>query len=108
MRNGLLLESESTRQLMADVALEVAAVARAKGIALPYDDPVAYVEMGCEQTATNHTSMLQDVERGAPTEIDLICGAVMREGAALGVPTPVNATLYYLVKAIEDLSEKKA
>ncbi|MBN1119499.1 MAG: 2-dehydropantoate 2-reductase [Anaerolineae bacterium] len=107
VRNGLLLESESTLQLMADIALEVAAVAKAKGIALPYDDPVAYVEKACEQTATNRTSMLQDVERGAPTEIELICGAVMREGAALGVPTPVNATLYHLVKAIEDLRHRE-
>jgi len=105
VRNGMLLESESTRRLMADIALEVAAVAKAKGIALPYDDPVAYVEMSVGQTAANRTSMLQDVERGAPTEIDLICGAVMREGAALGVPTPVNAALYHLVKAIEELRQ---
>jgi 2-dehydropantoate 2-reductase len=44
--------------------------------------------------------MLQDVQRGAPTEIEAICGAVVRAGEEAGVPTPVNATLLNLVKAI--------
>ncbi len=46
--------------------------------------------------------MLQDVLRGVETEIEVINGAVMREGAARGVPTPVNATLYGLVKALQE------
>jgi len=45
-------------------------------------------------------SMLQDVERGAPTEIDSINGAVVREGEAVGVPTPINWALTQLVKAL--------
>ncbi len=43
--------------------------------------------------------MLQDVLRGAPTEIDAINGAVVREGARLGVPTPANETLLRLLAA---------
>jgi len=35
------------------------------------------------------------------TEIDFINGAVVRAGAAAGVPTPVNATLVALVKGVE-------
>ena len=43
--------------------------------------------------------MLQDIERGRQTEIDAINGHVAGRGAALGVPTPVNATLTRLIKA---------
>jgi 2-dehydropantoate 2-reductase len=44
--------------------------------------------------------MFQDVRRGAPTEIDAICGAVARTGARYGIPTPVNRVCWQLVHAI--------
>jgi 2-dehydropantoate 2-reductase len=47
--------------------------------------------------------MLQDMERGRPTEIEAINGAVVREGARVGVPTPYNQALLHLVKAREQV-----
>jgi 2-dehydropantoate 2-reductase len=44
--------------------------------------------------------MFQDILRGAPTEIEAINGAVVREGESLGVPTLVNEILWRLVKAL--------
>jgi 2-dehydropantoate 2-reductase len=99
--NGALLDSEWARHLMGEAAAETAAVAEAAAIALPYDDPIERVETVARMTAANRSSMLQDVARGAPTEIETINGAVMRAGERLGVPTPVNRMLYGLVKAIE-------
>ena len=46
--------------------------------------------------------MLQDVERGAPTEIDSICGAVVANGEKLGVPTPANQVVWQLVRALRE------
>ena len=43
--------------------------------------------------------MLQDLERGRPTEIDAINGYVAARGDALGIPTPVNATLTRMIRA---------
>jgi 2-dehydropantoate 2-reductase len=43
--------------------------------------------------------MLQDVLRGAQTEVEAINGAVVREGVRVGVPTPVNEELRRLVTA---------
>jgi 2-dehydropantoate 2-reductase len=100
--NGALLESAWARQLMASAAREVARVAEAKGITLPYDDPAAEAARVAEATAANHSSMLQDVKRGAPTEIEAITGAVIREGRANNVPTPTAALLYGLIKAREE------
>ena len=35
-------------------------------------------------------SMLQDLERGVPTEVDVIDGAVVERGREHGVPTPLH------------------
>jgi 2-dehydropantoate 2-reductase len=43
--------------------------------------------------------MLIDVERGQPTEIDFINGAIWHLGEGVGVSTPLNRFLTYLVKA---------
>ena len=45
-------------------------------------------------------SMLQDFERGRPTEIDFINGYVVDLGRKLGVRTPVNAAIVDTVHAI--------
>lgn len=99
--NGVLAEQPAARALMAAAAREAAAVAAAKGIVLPYDDPVARTAEVAMATGQNRSSMLQDVLRGAPTEIEVINGAVTQEGERLGVPTPVNHLLAQLVRAVE-------
>ena len=85
---------------MAALARETAQVASAQGIHLPFSDPVLSVEEVCRRTASNHSSMLQDVKRGAQTEIDAICGEIVRAGEAHGVPVPVNWTMWQLVSAL--------
>ncbi|HUF39933.1 MAG TPA: 2-dehydropantoate 2-reductase [Anaerolineales bacterium] len=97
--NGALLEREETRALMAALAAEAAAVAAAQGIALAFDDPAAAAEAVARRTAANRSSMYQDILRGAPTEIDAICGAIVREGRRVGVEAPVNETVWRLVRA---------
>ena len=46
-------------------------------------------------------SMLQDVERGALTEVDVINGAVVERAAAHGLPAPLNARVVELVHQFE-------
>lgn len=99
--NGELLRRCPAHDLMCEAALEAARVAQAKSITLPYADPVAAVEEVAQRTASNHSSMLQDVLRGAVTEIDAINGALVRAGEQTGIPTPVNLTLWRLVKGLE-------
>lgn len=98
--NGALLESEDARALMEAAARETAAVAQAQGIALPFADPAARAREIAARTASNRSSMLQDVLRGGPTEIEAISGAVVCEGRRLGVPTPINETLWHLMRAL--------
>ncbi len=100
-RNGGLLEHEGTREVMRRAVEEAARVAKRKKVKLAYRDPVRKVESVCRATAANISSMLQDVTRGKRTEIDFINGAVVREGKALRVKTPVNEMLVRLVKDLE-------
>lgn len=97
--NGELLERPAAQRVMRRAALEVQAVAAAQGIELPTVDPAATAFEVAASTATNRSSMLQDLERGAPTEIEAICGAVVERGSQLGVETPVNWALWQLVAA---------
>ena len=98
--NGDLLAHPTARSLIQATVRESAAVAIAHGIRLPYPDPVVAVETIARRTATNLSSMLQDIQRGAPTEIDAINGAIVQAGEATGVPIPINRTLWQLVKAM--------
>jgi 2-dehydropantoate 2-reductase len=97
--NGELLQRPGARELMGLAAHEAAAVGIAQGLRLPFDDPIAAAEDVARRTAANHSSMYQDVQRGRPTEIDAICGAVMQVGEQVGVATPVNRMLWLLVRA---------
>ena len=98
--NGEACATPERRALLADLAREAAAVAAARGVTLPFDDPVAYAEDVCRRTAANRSSMLQDIERGRPTEIDSITGAIVAEARRLGVPTPVSAVVWRLVRGM--------
>ena len=98
--NGELLTRPSARTVMSVLAEETAAVALAQRVRLPFENPIEAAESVAKKTAANHSSMFQDVRRGAPTEIDAICGAVTRTGELHGVPTPVNRVCWQLVQAM--------
>jgi 2-dehydropantoate 2-reductase len=51
--------------------------------------------------------MLQDLDRGASTEIEFLNGAVESEGRRLGVPTPVNARLARQVRELQGAGVRK-
>lgn len=99
--NGFLAENAAARQLMSLAALEVARVAAAQAIQLPFADAAAQALAVARATAANHSSMRQDVANGRPTEIGAICGAVVAAGRRWGVATPVNGVLQTAVQQAE-------
>lgn len=81
---------------------EAIAVAQASGVTISIVDPRrAWTMASAGLPPEFKTSMLQSLQAGSLTEVDYIHGAVVRAGAACGVPTPVNATIVALVKGIE-------
>lgn len=105
--NGTLAEVPAARELAEAAVAEAAAVAAARGTNLPYSDPIGHALAVAAATGANRSSMLQDVLRGAPSEIATINGAVSREGQRLGVPTPVNDLLTALVSALDATIEQR-
>jgi 2-dehydropantoate 2-reductase len=100
---GHLPDDPDARPLMDRTIDEAFAVARAAGVRLRWPDAEAYRRLFYGElvpsTAAHRSSMLQDLERGRPTEIDAINGYVARHGDALGVPAPVNTTLAHMIRA---------
>jgi len=99
--NGYLIEHEMARHVMCAAAEETAVVAKALGISLPFPDASVRVMEVAGATAENFSSMLQDILRGIPTEIDAINGAVANHGRMAGVPTPINDELWRQVRNIQ-------
>ncbi|MEZ5847877.1 MAG: ketopantoate reductase family protein [Geminicoccaceae bacterium] len=78
------------------------AVARALGIELSHAAPEdVWLSVKNGLAFNFKASILQSLEKGSITEIDHINGAIVREGARLGIPTPVNSTLVACIKGIE-------
>jgi len=51
---------------------------------------------------TAKASMLQDLEKGKKTEVDMINGFVVEKGIQYGIPTPFNDVAVKVIKAIEN------
>ena len=100
LRNGQLLEREATRLLMQDVVSEAMAVAEAYSIEVPAEI-LKHVEQVAKATASNRSSMGQDVDGRRPTEIDAINGYIVRKAQEVGVAVPVNQTLVRLVQTVQ-------
>ena len=103
---GQISGSPDAWKVVETAVYEVLAVAKRANIHPPgLEDPQAALA-GAVQIATQMAEALsstaQDMNRGKRTEIDSLNGYVSRRGAELGVATPVNHTLYALVKLAQD------
>jgi 2-dehydropantoate 2-reductase len=98
---GLYSVPEIEQCALAAVA-EAIAVAKALGVKLTSERPEDAWHLASEDLPREFkTSMLQSIEKGAPTEIDFINGSVVRWGARTKIATPVNQVLVACVKGIE-------
>jgi 2-dehydropantoate 2-reductase len=102
---GEIIANEDAKRVVEAAVYEVLAVAKKKGIQPPgLEDPKVALagayKIGQQMSAT-YSSTAQDMARGKRTEIDSLNGYIARQGAELGVPTPVNHALFTLVKLQE-------
>lgn len=97
---GKTFGAPGIQDVMQDVVTECLAVAAADGVTLPARVHEAVARIAHTMPG-QLSSTAQDLMRGKPSEIDYLNGHVVRRGQALGVPTPVNRTLWSLVKLLE-------
>ncbi len=94
-----LLAVPSSRHLLVDLMREVAAVARAHGIAVE-DSAIDEQLVWTEQAPSIRTSMMVDRSLGRGMEIDALVGVVVRKGEERGVDTPFSRAMCALLEAI--------
>ena len=97
---GKTAVGEGVPELMRDVVAECLAVAQAEGVQVA-GDVDAGVRMIFDSMPAQYSSTAQDIARGKKSEIDHLNGLVVRRGQAHGIATPVNRTLWALVKLLE-------
>jgi len=85
----------AVRTLVRTMMMEAQAVAEALGIRFPID--VEKRIAGAAAVGAHKTSMLQDLEKGRPMEVDALVGSVVEVGKLVGVPTPTIEAVLALV-----------
>lgn len=96
-----LVEHQGTLDLMRALLKEVVAIAKAQGIEMDEQERWEAITGLLKRAVGAKGSMLQDVEKGRRTEIDVINGAMVEAGARLGIPTPYNHAMVWMVKSLE-------
>jgi 2-dehydropantoate 2-reductase len=100
IKNGQILDLETTRNLSQAAVEEAMAVARAQKIKIR-EDAVDVVFNVAEATALNRSSMGQDVDNNRQTEIAAINGFIVDEAEKLGIEAPINFALTALIRTLE-------
>jgi 2-dehydropantoate 2-reductase len=90
------------RSLMDSAMREVMLLAQAQGINLIEGDIESWHDVLSNLSPDGKTSMLQDVEAGRKTEVEMFSGKVIELGKRLGIATPVNEELFRKLHSIEN------
>ncbi len=93
LKNGQLPKNAEAVRDMVALVVEGVTVAQKIGIPLSYGETWAEVLDTCRDTAENRSSMLIDIDKGRPTEIEAINGSIVRIGEANGIDTPTNVRM---------------
>ena len=95
---GVLRDDPDLRATLEAAIRETWSVGRAKGVALTDDFVTQQMKFTDGLPAQMKSSMLNDLEAGNRIEAPWLAGAVARMGSAMGIATPVNATLFAALK----------
>ena len=104
---SLFQTSRQARDLMASAMQEVIRLAAEAGVQLTDGDVGNWYAVLDSLNPTGKTSMLQDVEAGRKTEVEMFAGKVIELGRRYGVPTPVNERLFAEIRRIESASKRE-
>jgi 2-dehydropantoate 2-reductase len=95
---GPIREDPETRELLLGAMREVEALARGQGIVLKegiVEETLAFAD---QVPPGLKPSMLVDLERGRPLELEALNGTAARLGRELGVPTPIHRFIHAALK----------
>jgi 2-dehydropantoate 2-reductase len=99
---GAFQASPEAQALMETLMREVIILAEAEGVDLGEQDIRAWYGFMNGLSPEGKTSMLQDVEGGRKTEVEMFAGKVIELGTKHGIATPVNETLLRIIHVLEE------
>ena len=98
---GHLWKFPHVQEMFYATSREIAAIAQAEGVAISanrFDTLKDYMD---NIPPTTRSSLLIDLQQGKRIEVEALQGAAVRRARKLGVPVPITATLYAVLKAWE-------
>jgi 2-dehydropantoate 2-reductase len=98
---GVLQSSPDARALMETLMRETIVLAQHVGVNLGEQDLEEWNAVLRSLSPEGKTSMLQDIEAGRKTEVEIFAGKVVELGKTYGIPTPVNQTLLSIIHVLE-------
>ena len=98
---GVFQTSPEARELMDSAMREVTAVAAAAHVNITGEDIENWYGFMARLSPAGKTSMLQDIEAKRKTEVEMFGGKMIELGKTYGIPTPVNETLFRIIRVIE-------
>lgn len=110
MNFGEMLENDKCMDFAINVMKEVQAIAKAEGVRNTesmLDETIKHLHTMIPE---GKTSMLQDVEAGRKTEVEMFAGTVIKLGKEFGIPTPYNKIIKEIIEIIhrqQDIKKEK-
>jgi 2-dehydropantoate 2-reductase len=101
---GVFQACADARALMRSLMTEVVTLAEKSGIDLKAKDIDEWDRILAGLSPAGKTSMLQDVEAGRKTEVEIFAGKMVSLAAAYGLSAPVNQTVQRIIAVIETRS----
>ena len=101
-RFGVFQKVDEAKKLMESAMWEVVTLSEKAGIYLNNTDVEKWYEVLYSLDPNSRTSMLEDIECGRKTEVEIFAGTVCELGEKYGISTPVNKTLLQIIKVIEN------
>lgn len=110
MNFGEMLENDKCMDFAINVMKEVQAIAKAEGVRNTESMIDETIEHLHTMIPEGKTSMLQDVEAGRKTEVEMFAGTVIKLGKEFGIPTPYNKIIKEMIEIIhrqQDIKKEK-
>lgn len=100
MTFGEMFENEKCMEFAINIMKEVQAIAKVQGV----NNSETLIDEALESLKTmtpdGKTSMLQDVEAGRKTEVDMFAGTIIKMGLKHNIPTPYNKIIKEMLEII--------
>jgi len=94
-------ESREARELMEAAMKETISIALACKVHLSEEDIENFYPFLMAMSPQGKTSMVQDIEAGRKTEVEMFAGRINELGKVYSIPTPVNEVLFRLLRIME-------